>query len=61
MNGCIGILFAIQNGEFIYIIVQSEDAACQQESLCDVHQRAVGNVVDVQHLVECQDNAAHNE
>ena len=51
MNGCIGILFAIQNGEFIYIIVQSEDAACQQESLCDVHQRAVGNVVDVQHLI----------
>ena len=36
-------------------------AACQQESLCDVHQRAVGNVVDVQHLVECQDDAADNE
>ena len=43
------------------IIVKSEDAADEQECLCDVHQQTVGNVVDDDDLIRHERNAAHNE
>ena len=43
------------------VLVEAEDGACQEERLGDVVEQAAGYIVDVNHLVGHECNAAHDE
>ena len=43
------------------ILVEAEDGACEEERLCDIVEQSCGNVVNLDHLISHQCNAAHDE
>ena len=43
------------------ILIQSEDAACQQERLRHVIEQSAGDVLDANHLVGYERDTAHDE
>ncbi len=55
------IVFVELFGDDADVLVEAEDGACQEERLGDVVKEARGDVVDVDHLVRHQRNAAHDE
>lgn len=67
-----GLLFRMPRGcsdfivmkvvvKFLDVIVQAKDRASQEESLGDVHERAVGHVSNVKDLEKCKCYAAHDK
>lgn len=49
----LGILFFLEDiVQLLYVVIKSEDAACQQEGLRDVHQCSVGYVINIEYLVK---------
>ncbi len=66
-----GLLFRIPRGtfpamsvevgiKFLYVVLESEDAPCKQESLTDIEEQACGYVFDVKDLKSHKANAAED-
>lgn len=55
------ILTIDEEVEFLDIIVETEDGACEQESLGNVHGSATSNCLYVEHLNECETYRRYDE
>lgn len=42
---------------FVYVVIKAKYGACKQESLCNIHQCAIGYVLKVKHLYKSKCNA----
>ena len=43
------------------VLVEPEDRACQQERLRHIIEQSGGNILDADHLISYERDAAHNE
>ena len=59
LSGAAFALVVVPFGQLVHVVVQAEDASCQQERLPYVEQKTCHNVVDAYYLIAYHCDAAH--